>query len=156
MRLKDVKAALEILGFKIKPFTLVITNSMCNVKLVVRELVTSNQLYTFWVVELTSLPQALSLEDELRSLTRIMCGDQSFSSVGTDNLKCLGKISCRAVMSKRPGQSLQSCGQSLFWFNNQCSMKLRKIFSYHIHIVNGCTIHCHVQRRGVAGRDIHR
>lgn len=76
---------------KIKPLTLITTNSTCSVKLAVREFLTSNQLCTFGVVEFTSLPQALPLEDEIRSLTRITCGDQNLSSTGTESLKCLGE-----------------------------------------------------------------
>lgn len=90
-RLKDVKAALKIFSLKIKPLTLIMTNSTCSVKLAVREFLTSNQLCTFGVVEFTSLPQALPLEDEIRSLTRITCGDQNLSSTGTESLKCLGE-----------------------------------------------------------------
>lgn len=35
------------------------------------------------------MPLALSPEDEMRDLARIMCGDQLISLTGTDNLKWL-------------------------------------------------------------------
>ena len=38
-----------------------------------------------------ALPQALPLEDEIRNLIRIMWGDQSISSTGTDSWKWLGE-----------------------------------------------------------------
>ena len=37
------------------------------------------------------LPQALPLEDEIRNLIRIVWGDQSLSSTGTDSWKWLGE-----------------------------------------------------------------